>query len=72
MKPSLPWLRTGLALTLLAWGTCQAQILIGQTVGVTGSAAATAGLAGAAIAAVTLGGAAHTIDLGPVFVLKSR
>lgn len=41
MKPSLPWLRTSLALALLAWGTCQAQILIGQTVGVTGSAAAT-------------------------------
>ena len=41
MKPSLPWLRTGLTLALLAWGTCQAQILIGQTVGVTGSAAAT-------------------------------
>ncbi|MFX4713320.1 ABC transporter substrate-binding protein, partial [Acinetobacter baumannii] len=41
MKPSLPWLRTSLALALCAWGACQAQILIGQTVGVTGSAAAT-------------------------------
>ena len=41
MKPSHPWLRASLALALLAWSSCHAQILIGQTVGVTGSAAAT-------------------------------
>lgn len=35
------WLRTGTALALLGWATCQAQLLVGQTVGVTGPAAAT-------------------------------
>lgn len=35
------WLRTGTALALMGWATCQAQLLVGQTVGVTGPAAAT-------------------------------
>lgn len=35
------WLRTGAALAVLGTGIAQAQVLIGQTVGVTGSAAAT-------------------------------
>ena len=35
------WLRTGAALAVLGTGLAQAQILIGQTVGITGSAAAT-------------------------------
>jgi branched-chain amino acid transport system substrate-binding protein len=35
------WLRAGAALTMFCTGVSQAQILIGQTVGITGSAAAT-------------------------------
>lgn len=41
MKSFIPWAQLGVAAAALAWGVGHAQIMIGQTVGVTGSAAAT-------------------------------